>query len=184
MSKVNLGEVSKELYDLLAGLDEDDRARVVTSVMALFGDAPINFNNTAGSNSGAGGYDEQVSNHNGSAKDFFSQKAPENRGEALAVAARFLELNEDREIVSNEDLHQVFKDARRNFDSKNFSRDMRNAVHNGKFFLSGGERNTYKLSFYGQEYVDALPEKEKAKAIKKPGKAKKVSRKKSKGKSK
>lgn len=178
MSSVNLGEVSKNLYDLLAVLDKEDRQRVLTSVLALFGDtamAPISAKNNSQNFDFPNNNKIQTifSDEIGTAKDFFAQKNPANRGEMLAVAARYLEVTTSKEVMNKSDIEQVFKDSRRNFDSKNFSRDMRNAVHNAKFFLSGGERETYKLSFYGQEYVDALPDKDMAREIKKPGNSKK-----------
>lgn len=178
MSSVNLGEISKNLYDLLSSLEQEDRQRVITSVLALFGDTAvaqvsIKNNSHALASFNSHGPGTPSSSEIGTAKDYFAQKDPSNRGEMLAVAARYLELTTSKEVMNKNDIEQVFKDSRRNFDGKNFSRDMRNAVHNAKFFLSGGERETYKLSFYGQEYVDALPDKDLARDIKKPGNAKK-----------
>lgn len=170
MATINLGEISKKLYDLLADLEQDDRQRVMSSVLALFGEAPrLAPLASMGMRSANTDFDEGI----GSAKDFFSQKNPESRGETLAVAARFLELSAGKEVVGRVDIEQVFKDARRNFDSNNFVRDMKNAIHNAKLFLPGGERDSYKLSFFGQEYVDALPDKEKVRLIKRPGNSKK-----------
>ncbi|MCM2354912.1 MAG: hypothetical protein NDI63_14925 [Pseudobdellovibrio sp.] len=177
MSSQNLGEVSKNLYDLLTALEPEDRQKVLTSVLALLGEEikkPIVVAN--GKNSVLANGSDNLENDPsevGSAKDFFSLKNPENRGEAFAVAARYLEFTKNQELVNKDDLLAVFKEARRNFDSKNFSRDITNAIHNAKLFLSGDERETYKLSFYGQEYVDALPKREDLKSIKRPGKNKK-----------
>jgi len=174
MASKNLGEISKELYDLLLELEPDDRRKVVSSAMALFGEIKNETFKYQKNNQM-----DQKFEGNETAKNYFAEKNPENRGESLAVAARYIELKDEKDILKKEDIAKIFKDARRNFDSKNFSRDISNAVNNAKFFLSGDEKESYKLSFYGQEYVDALPNKDLAKKIKKPGKSKKKQAKKS-----
>ncbi len=171
MADQNLGSISGKLYDLLSVLSPDDRHRVVQSALALFGEKLKNKKDSLGEPE-----DEDGSNDssNGSGckdiKDFFKIKKPEDRGEQLAVAARYMEQNEEKENLTKEDFAKSFKDAKRNFDGKNFARDISNAKNNAKFFISGGKSKTYKLSFYGEEYVDALPDREKAGKLKPSGK--------------
>lgn len=174
MSKKNLGESSKELYELLSGLDKDDRRKVLQSVLALFGEENVSAPGAEPGKDKVKKVGDQTSGFTAmGAKEFLSQKNPENRGEVLAVAARYLELVNQLEVIRKENFKEVFKEARRNFDSGNFVRDMTNAIHNAKLFISGGEKETYKLSFYGQEYVDALPDRDVVRLIKRPGGAKK-----------
>src|SRR5207247_3229045 len=69
---------------------------------------------------------------------------------------------------SKADLKKVIADARRNFDDRNFARDIKNARRQAGLFNLGTERDAYQLSSYGQQYVDALPDKDAASKLKKP----------------
>lgn len=91
----------------------------------------------------------------------------------LAVAARFQETSKKQEILTKEDFEAVFKNARQSFDSNNFARDIANATSNGKLFMSGGEGKSYQLSSYGQDFVDALPDRDAIKGLAKPKGARK-----------
>jgi hypothetical protein len=97
---------------------------------------------------------------------FFDQKDPQNKGESLAVAARYRELH-GNDQHSKADLKTVITNAGRNFDDHNFKRDMNNAKRQAGFFNLGTGRDA-KLSYYGKQYVDALPNREGAGALKKP----------------
>lgn len=169
MAKQNLGEISKKVYDLLSGLNDDERIRIVQAALALFGDAEgLVATNGSVQNKGFedGSTATRSNTTSANAKEFFRKKDPRDRGEQLAVAARFLEEHEGLETLTKEDFERAFKDAKRSFDKRNFSRDMSNAKGNAKLFISGGKPRTYKLSFYGEEYVDALPDREAASKLK------------------
>lgn len=63
--------------------------------------------------------------------------------------------------------------ARRNFDASNFGRDINNARTKG-LFNKGTGKDAYVLSYYGQNYVDILPNRDQLKTLKAKGsKAKK-----------
>jgi hypothetical protein len=102
----------------------------------------------------------------GTAKQFFPSKQPQTKIEELAVAARFRELHHDAQVHEKRDFQAVFKTARRNFDSQNFSFDIANAKQAGLFTRG----NEITLAHYGQNYVDALPDREAVKRLRKPKK--------------
>src|ERR1700676_2249993 len=90
----NLGTLSNKVYDLLHKLAPEDRMRVMNAVADLFGDSrvvrqPPSPDSTAHGSGHAGGplLNQDPSNP----QQFFAQKAPRNKGEMLAVAARYRE---------------------------------------------------------------------------------------------
>ena len=93
-------------------------------------------------------------------------KDPQNKGEILAVAARYRELSGE-DGHSKADLKIVITEAGRNFDDANFARDLNNAKRQAGFFNLGTGRNS-RLSYYGKHYVDALPDRQAATALKRP----------------
>src|SRR6267154_3225154 len=99
---------------------------------------------------------------------YFDEKGPQNKGEELAVAARYREENEGASATTRDEFKAVLKDARRNFDDKNFNRDLDNVKVKGLFNRGGGGKEGAVLSYYGQKYVDALPNREAVKALGKP----------------
>ncbi|MBS1983289.1 MAG: hypothetical protein JST16_03880 [Bdellovibrionales bacterium] len=162
MSSKNIGEIPGKLYAILCDLSAEDRKKVVAATMTLFGESsPDNPNGKT-----------SLKNTNGaigtpsSSRDFFDQKDPKSKGEELAVAARFLEIEESKELYSKEDLKKILSTARRNFDGANFQADMSNAIHQTKLFNKGGPKGLYQLSYFGQKFIDALPDRDKAKQSK------------------
>ncbi|MGD0272410.1 MAG: hypothetical protein ABSB96_01545 [Gaiellaceae bacterium] len=170
MTTTNVAQVPAKLYELLAPLTPEERLRVVQATLILFGDdkvgaasplppliqSPSNF---------------ATSDPGGSSSDavaFFEEKAPRNKGELLAVAARFRELVEKEESHSKADLKKVITDARRNFDSNNYARDIGNAKRQAGFFNLGTGRDATTLSYFGQQFVDALPDRDAAGKLKRP----------------
>jgi hypothetical protein len=156
----------------LEPLESEERIRVVSAVLTLLGEDDL----TKGAARGGGGSGTPVSSsqeNTGNAQQYFSAKDPQNKIEELAVAARFREASQNLHEHKKEEIHAVFADARRNFDSHHFSRDMANAKRRG-FFTKGGEN---KLAYYGQQYVDALPDREAVKAIRAPRTRKTASKK-------
>jgi len=102
----------------------------------------------------------------GTASDYFRKKDPQGLIEALAVAVRYRELTEGADVHTKEQLDAVFKSARRDTPA-NFSRDVRNGKKQ-QYFNRGRD---LVLSHFGQSYIDALPDREAAKAIARPKKA-------------
>ena len=124
MAKVNIAQLPGKLYDLLKDLEFEERQRVVAATLLLFGDPPANSVNVnsvvtppIGGTTGSG---------IPTAKSYMDKKDPQNKGEMLAVAARFRELYEEAETHTKEQIQKIFSDARRNFDSGNYARDMKN----------------------------------------------------------
>lgn len=164
MAKITVAQLPARLYELLAPFTPEERGRAVQATLILFGDeaqsgsAPVK---TASRTRGS-------ANSHRDPKAFFDEKAPENKGETLAVAARYRELIEKEESHSKADLKKVITEARRNFDDSNFARDMGNARRQAGFFNLGTGRDASKLSYFGQQFVDALPDREVALGLKKP----------------
>jgi hypothetical protein len=157
MPKTNVAQLPAKLYELLSPLSPEERTRVVQATMILFGEGapappPGEATTPAANDPGA----------------FFDKKGPKNKGETLAVAARFRELNQNEETHTKADLKAVVTSARRNFDDSNFARDINNAKRQAGFFNLGTGRDTSKLSYYGQQFVDALPDREAASKLNRP----------------
>lgn len=150
------------MYDLASTLEPDDQKKAIAALRALLG---LGTSNPEGDESGDVGGSGSGSGDAKDAAGFFSSKEPKNKGEELAVAARYRELKQDASEHEKEELEKVVRAARRNFDSKNYSRDIDNARRKGLF--NHGTPTT--LSYFGQEYVDALPDREKVKSIPSPG---------------
>lgn len=176
MAKTSVAQMPEKLYELLEPLAPEDRARVVQATFILFGEAVP----------AVGGVPKtpmiQIRNPSTSdAGTYFDAKGPKNKGEELAVAARFREINEGQETHSKADLKKVVTDARRNFDDSNFNRDINNAKRQAGFFNLGTGRDGNKLSYFGQGFVDALPDRDAIAKLKKPkvgGNRKKAAKKK------
>ncbi len=167
-----------KLYELLSSLDADERSRVIQATLVLFGEEKAQNTVPPGNASMNSNQRNSILNNAGA---FFDSKEPKNKGEELAVAARFRELKQDGKTHSKTDFKQIVTDARRNFDSSNFSRDLDNAKRQAGFFNLGTDREASQLSYYGQQYVDALPDREAVAKLRRP-KIKKGTKKKTKAK--
>jgi len=174
MTKTNAADVAPKLYQLLSPLSPDERKRAIQATMVLFGEeipavpgAPAGGDRTTASRGGAS-----------TPMAFFQQKNPSNKGETLAVAARYREVHQNADTHSKDDLKKVITDARRNFDNRNFARDIKNARRQAGFFNLGTKRDANQLSYYGQQYVDALPDRDAAAKLKRPkiGRGKKAAK--------
>lgn len=184
MAKLSVAQLPAKLYELLSPLSPEERVRVVQATMILFGE-----NLPSGSTNGPGGQNQDSVGGTGSGdrvqdniQTFLDEKNPKNKGEMLAVVARYRELKDGIETHSKADFKNLITSARRNFDDSNFARDINNAKRQAGFFNLGSGRDANKLSYYGQQFVDALPDKDAAAKIKRPkvggNKKKKVARKK------
>ncbi|MFM2423636.1 MAG: hypothetical protein RLZZ70_21 [Candidatus Parcubacteria bacterium] len=169
----DISEVSMELYKKLSPYTQEERHRITQAVMILLGD-----NNGQNSRSLTSltsvtkiiGAQQDLT----SAREFFAEKNPQNKGEELAVAARYIELSEQLEEYSKAEIKAVFAEARKNFDDKNFGRDIDNAKRQAGLFISGTGRDANKLSYAGQQFVDALPDREAAAKYRRAKKSKGV----------
>jgi hypothetical protein len=164
MAKTMVSQIPAKLYELLEPLTAEERTRVVQATLILFGDevsAP-----DLGHKLGDDGRTIKKPSNLSSPSDFFQLKDPKNKGEILAVAARYRE-SKGEEKHSKSDLKDVIVEAGRNFDDTNFARDMNNAKRQAGFFNLGTGRDA-RLSYYGKQYIDALPDRAKAGALKKP----------------
>lgn len=174
----NLGELIKKIYDILQPIDEIERAKVLNAVRQLFGEPMLAAHDETGTTHKlpTGTAASRQPADQPSEKAFYVQKNPATKGgtaltkgEMLAIAARYREQHGGGEQHTREDFAAFFQAARENFDKNNFSRDIKNAQHQAKFFTKGGERGRYQLSYFGQQYVDALPERDAAKKLKAVG---------------
>jgi hypothetical protein len=137
--------------------------------MVLLGDPVLPSSSLAGGPAVTEDHSAGGSAESPTPMDYFGAKNPKSKVEMLAVAARYREEYEDSETHSKEQLKKVITDARRNFDAHNFARDISNAKSlRGLFNTSGRKRDANKLSYYGQQFVDALPDREAAMKIPKP----------------
>lgn len=159
---MSISETATKLLALLEPLPAEDRRRVVDGVLVLLGE-PVHHAAGAATLRKPPHADTGL----GTAKEFFDLKQPNSKIEELAVAARFRELTADNESHAKADFEAVFKAARRNFDSVHFNRDLDNAKTKG-FFNKGSGKDAAVLAYYGQNYVDALPDREALKEVRAP----------------
>jgi hypothetical protein len=169
--KSSIPDTSAKIYKLLEQFEPEERSRIISGTLALFGSpaplTPIAANPATPANqTQATG---RASTASADPQQFFQQKDPQNKGESLAVAARYLENTSASTSHTKAHLEQATRGARRNFDSANFARDISNAVNQSGFFNKGGSaKKGYVLSYYGQNFVDALPDRKAAMAIQRP----------------
>lgn len=168
--QANIIDVAGKIHALLADLTPDERVRVVQSALVLFGDSAPPIPTPPDD---ATGQSKPPDDTNSNAKDYFTQKNPRNKGESLAVAARYLERHEKKDGCTREEMKKCFADGRRNFDGRSFARDIRNATHQAGLFNTGTKKGQYHLSYFGQEYIDALPDLDAVKKLRKPVRKKK-----------
>lgn len=182
-AKKTISQVSGEIYDLLESFKAEERARILTGVCALLGDAvPANAGLGGGGSGGGGGGgggaggpapagSEQELVKRG-ARAYFDHKNPSRGSEQFGTAARFNELNTSAAVTTKADFQRIISDeARRGFNSTKFARDANNAVIAGFFNRGGSAETGFTLSHIGQKYIDALPDRAAAKALKKGARA-------------
>lgn len=172
---VDLAGTTQKLHKLLKGTSPEDRQKIIAAVLTLFGDAPLPVGGA--SNSGTGGAAGGAAQHGAGgaagkpgARQFFQTKSPKKKVEELAVAAYYHEQYENGVAgTTRDDFERIYKDARRTFDKVHYNRDLGNAK-TAKLFNTGTDN---LLSHYGQDVVDALPDRAAVKAIPRPGKVSK-----------
>ena len=165
-----VAQATSEIFELLQSFEPTDRQRVINAALVLLGE-PTTVAGIplvkAGAAPSAGAASTST------AREFFDTKNPNNKIEELAVAARYAEQREQKETHTKEEIEVIVKAARRNFDTKNFKRDLGNAKTKGLF--NKGDEIT--LAYYGQQYVDTLPDRETLKSLRAPKGAKRKSKK-------
>lgn len=161
-NEISIGQIVNQIFEVLSQVTPEERFKILSAINALFGDSRPQIKKAEHSISSDIEMDRQndVRDLPNEPIKFFEQKNPQSKGEELAVSARFRELSLNQDTHSREDFIQVFKLARRYFDSNNFKRDMDNAQRKSKLFLPSLARGTYQLSAFGQKYVDTLPTRE------------------------
>jgi hypothetical protein len=165
MAKSDLASAATEVHALLKDLESADRQKVIQAAMTLLGDAYVpttgsgdgHRGGVVGAGAGAQG-SPSGGGATGTALQFFDLKQPRGKVEELLVAARYREVSQHAETHTKEDLAAVIKAARRNFDANNFRRDLANAK-TAKYFNLGKE---IAVSYQGQKFVDALPDRDQA----------------------
>lgn len=175
MVKNKVVDATTKVVALIEPLAPDERARVIQAALTMLGDVATSA--AIGSPAAAPpsvmaasaiaplGAAPLMAVVPGGEKAYFDQKQPTNKGEELAVAARYREERLGASQSNKEELRQVVQAARRNFDAGNYRRDIENARVKGLFNRGGVDA---VLSHYGQSVVDALPNRAAVKAIKKP----------------
>lgn len=156
-----------EIFQLLEDFKPDERKRIIAAAVTLFGDEPTGqFITGTPSAKGRVGLAADQKSPTASASDpkaFFDGKKPHSKIEELAVAARFRE-SSGNNTHEKADFEQVIRAARRDFNANKFRRDLANAKTAG--FFNRGDGNP--LSHFGQNYVDALPDRDAVKDLDRP----------------
>lgn len=178
MSKKAPIDAVNAIHKALEGLDEQSQLKALQAAVTLLGISSENIGISqqqpdsgatqakAGKTAlGAHGGKSASAGSAGTASAYFEARGPQGLMEVLAVAARYREVAEGAESHTKEELDAVFRAARRN-PPANFYRDLRNAKQQ-QYFNTGTD---IVLSHYGQRYVDALPDRDAARAIVRPRK--------------
>lgn len=165
MAKTDISSAPQKMFKILQDFTQEERQRVITATLMLFGEAYTPSAGSGGSGGGAAGSAAALAGGGGvlSVRQFFDQKKPQGKTEELAVAVRFLEQYGNVSSPSKDQIEEAIIGAKRNFDSVHFSRDMGNA-RQAKLFNAGKQ---IQLSHTGDRYVDTLPDREAASALKK-----------------
>ena len=150
-----------KIVTVLETLEATDRERVIQAALTLLGDDGSSLDvhgipQVRGISGGGRGKAGE--------KTYFDAKNPRMKIEELAVAARYLEEAEKAGSYTRADLERVIKAARRNFDARNFRRDLENA-RAANLFTRGTGRDSIVMSSHGQNYVDSLPNREALKQL-------------------
>lgn len=158
MASKSIAEITTDIYNALAELKDEDRLKVVSAVQVLLGfqAGPTSQSQVKGPGAGI-----QGAGTGQTEREYFDAKAPVTKIEEIAVAARFREKFLNSDTHSRANLEETVKAARRNFDGKHFARDMGNAKTAG-YFSKGSAKDQYVLSYEGQNFVDALPNRQTA----------------------
>jgi len=161
MPESSLAEISAKINAMLETIDSpEDRIRVLQSSVVLYGGGVLA---QPSASHPAAGEVATTPSPNVTEQRFFKDKNPQSQMEKLAVAARYRELHMDADTHSKEEIERFFMAAHESFVG-NYGRDMGNTRNRG-FFTKGNKRDEARLATYGQEFVDALPDRDVASAL-------------------
>jgi hypothetical protein len=168
-----VGVVSR-LVAMLTPLAVADRGKAIRAALTLLGDDAQDALDLGGGGGNVGGAGGGGGMRGPVPKEqaYFAAKSPRTKIEELAVAARYREERESAQSSTKSELAAIFKEARKNFDPRNYRRDLENARTAG-LFTRGTGRDSATLADYGQRYVDALPDRQAVAALPKPKRGKK-----------
>ncbi len=169
MSAVNIGSISAKIFDIVDGLDHAEKIKVFKAVYALcdidnfsITDASTNSLNQSQHLPEDSTLLNTRTQQNSDPASYLVQKSPQTKIEYLAVAAKFREEYQNTAEHTKDDFIAFFVAARKNFDHSNFKNDISNAKRAGLFLKTNLNSHAHKLSYNGQNYVDALPDQAKA----------------------
>ena len=162
-------EALRQIIDLLEPLNDDDRGRTVRSMLAFLGmDDKLSPNRKP--ESAISGHTDRnnsrepiFSGHEElSPKAFLAEKEPQTDIERVACLAYYLVHYRDMKYFKTLDISSLNTDAAQ----KKFSNPT-NATNNAlrRGFLADAPEKQKQLSAVGEQYVDALPDMQAAKAI-------------------
>lgn len=164
-------DVVGKMVSMLDSLESEDRLRAIQATLTLLGEdagAVLEGRGGEGPPGEAGAVSlSRRAEGAASPQQYFDMKEPRTKVEELAVAARYREEKRNAASSSRKDIEEVIGKARRDFDANNFRRDLANARRKNLFTKSTA-RDVIQLSHYGQKYVDALPDRQAAKQVRRP----------------
>jgi hypothetical protein len=166
MAKTDISSIPQKMFKLIKDCTPEERQRVITATLTLFDEryvAPTGSGGGGGAPGSSAAFGGGAGGGALTVRQFFDQKKPQGKTEELAVAVRYLEQYGNVSSPTKEQIGEAVTSAKRNFDSKNFGRDLGNA-RAAKLFNVGKQ---IQLSHNGDSYVDALPDREAASALKK-----------------
>ena len=155
----------KVVRDLLP-LDPNSRLRVYRTVGTFFGfeeSYPVVAKNADSGVPASISREPQFSNKEKTPKEFLLEKKPNTNVERVACLAYYLTHFRGTSQFKNIDINKLNTEAAQTKLS-NPSHAVRDAVRAG--YLAAATKDTKQLSAQGEQYVDALPDREAAKQVK------------------
>ncbi len=161
-----LAQTAQQITDLLSQFSDEEQARIVRSVAAVLGwDANSGVHTAKPSISGtpAGNGREPVfSDHEElSPKQFIAHKSPQTDVERVACLAYYLTHYRDLKYFKTTDISNLNTEAaQRKF--ANSTNSVKNASTRG-YLAPAPQKKHKQISAVGEQYVDALPDRQLAK---------------------
>ncbi len=163
-----LGQAVEKIYGLLSQFSDDDQTRIVRSVTALLrsdANPGMQTEQDSASRTPAGnGRDPVFSGHEElSPKEFLKEKNPQTDVERVACLAYYLTHYRDSKYFKTIDISNLNTEAaQRKFSNSTYAAD--NASRLG-YLAPAPQKKHKQISAVGEQYVDALPDRQVAKAI-------------------
>ena len=167
MAKPNIGELPGQLYELLKDLEADERVRVVSATLLLFGDSPAPWIGAAIEHP-AHPVDEtsplrepQFSKRQDlPPKQFIHEKDPRTDVERVTCLAYYFTHFRDTPAFKTLDISRLNTEAAQRKLS-NAAAAIGNASRRGLITAAG--KGLRQISAVGEQFVDALPDRDEAK---------------------